>query len=250
MITERETRRYARQIAIPGWGSQGQERLREAKVLVAGVGGLGSSVATYLAVAGVGKIRIVDCDRVEPSNLNRQVLHWDRDVGRHKIDSAVEKLASINPDIHIEGIKDTIREDNVSDLVADHLIVDAMDNLAGRYLLNLAAIGGGLPLFHGAVYGFEGRVTTVIPGTTPCLRCLYRGDLPGEVPVVGVAPGIVGCIQAAEVIKHVLGLGRLLAGRLLVFDGLSLSFSELRVKKDPECEHCKSFDHSVPRGEE
>ena len=238
ILSEQELVRYGRQVMLPEWGVEGQEKLKRAKVLVAGAGGLGCPVAMYLAVAGVGRIRIIDGDKVELSNLNRQVLHSDKDIGRRKAESAKEKLESLNGDIHVEAIAEVITEENVSDLVADYPIVDAMDNLAARHLLNKVAVQRGLPLFHGAVYGFEGRATTVIPGETACLGCLYQAALPGTAPVVGVAPAVIGCVQAAEVLKHILGIGDLLANRLLIFDGLGLRFSELKLKRDPGCVVC------------
>ena len=239
MLSKRELARYKRQILIPEWTQSGQENLKKARILVAGAGGLGSAILTYLAVAGVGKIRVIDGDIVELSNLNRQVLHSDKDIGRSKVDSAKEKLEALNPDISVEAIKEIITKDNVFELVGDYPIVDAMDNLPTRLLLNRVAVKKNLPLFHGAVYGFEGRATTVIPGKTACLRCLYQGVIPGKTPVVGVTPAVIGCIQATEVIKYILGIGELLADRLLIYDGLSMRFSEVKLKKDPNCSECK-----------
>jgi adenylyltransferase/sulfurtransferase len=239
MLSKRELARYKRQILIPEWTQSGQENLKKARILVAGAGGLGSAILTYLAVAGVGKIRVIDGDIVELSNLNRQVLHSDKDIGRSKVDSAKEKLEALNPDISVEAIKEIITKDNVFELVGDYPIVDAMDNLPTRLLLNRVAVKKNLPLFHGAVYGFEGRATTVIPGKTACLRCLYQGVIQGKTPVVGVTPAVIGCIQATEVIKYILGIGELLADRLLIYDGLSMNFSEVKLKKDPNCSECK-----------
>ncbi len=239
MLSKRELVRYARQILIPEWTKTGQERLKESKVVVAGAGGLGSSILIYLAVAGVGRIKIIDSDKVELSNLNRQVLYSDKDIGRNKVDSAKEKLEALNPDIKVDAIKDSITKDNVLELVEDYPIVDAMDNLPARFLLNRAALERNLPLFHGAVYGFEGRATTIIPGKTACLRCLYQRVLPGKVPVVGVTPAVIGCIQATEVLKYLLDIGELLTDRLLIYDGLSMRFSEVKLKKDPNCRECK-----------
>ncbi len=238
MLSDRELARYNRQTAISGWGNEGQEKLKKAKVVVAGAGGLGSAILIYLAAAGVGHIRVVDSDKVDRTNLNRQVLYTDADVGRKKARVAAERLESLNFDIRVEGIVDVIGEDNVSDLVADWAIVDAMDNLPTRFLLNRVAVQRKLPLFHGAVYAWEGRVTTIIPDKTPCLQCLYQGVIPGKPPVVGVTPAVIGCIQAAEVIKYLLGMGELLTGRLLMYDGLAMTFSEMRVKKDPDCPEC------------
>ena len=243
MLTTDELERYERQIIIEGFGEEGQERLKRAKVFVAGAGGLGSPVSIYLMAAGVGMIRIVDHDRVELSNLNRQVLHWDEDIGRRKIDSALEKLKRLNQGVKIEATEEMITEANVSQLIAGFdLIVDAMDNLPTRYILNKAALERNIPFFHGAVYGFEGRAMTIIPGQTACLRCLYRGVVPRKkFPVIGVAPAVIGCIQATEVIKYIVGIGELLTDRLLIYDGLNLKFTEFKVKKDPNCEHCSHF---------
>jgi adenylyltransferase/sulfurtransferase len=240
MLSREERERYDRQIMIGGFGQEGQERLKRARVFVAGAGGLGCAAATYLTAAGVGMLRIVDGDRVELSNLNRQVLHWDEDIGRGKGDSAAEKLGRLNREVKIEAIEEMITEANISQLVAGFdLIVDAMDNLPDRYLLNKVALEKNIPFFHGAVYSFEGRAMTIIPGETACLRCVYRGVIPGEkFPVIGVTPAVIGCIQATEVIKYIVGIGQLLTNKLLVYDGLNMKFTEFKLKRDPACEHC------------
>lgn len=238
MISEQERARYQRQILIPEWNEAGQEKLKESKVVVAGAGGLGSAVLTYLAAAGVGEIRIIDNDQVELSNLNRQVLHADRNIGMRKVDSARERLTEINPDVRIEALEETLTEENVMDLVSDSPIVDALDNLPARFLVNRVALSRNLPLFHGAVHGFEGRATTIIPHETACMRCLYKQAVPGKIPVAGVTPGVIGCIQATEVIKYILEIGELLCNRFLIYDGMNLRFSELRLKKDPNCPAC------------
>jgi len=238
VLSKDEREKYGRQMMMRGFGLKGQERLKKAKVFIAGAGGLGSSSATYLAAAGVGTLRIVDHDRVELSNL--QVLHWPEDIGKRKVSSAESKLKQLNPEVKIEAIEERITEANISQLVAGFdLIVDAMDNLPTRYLLNKTAVEKNIPFFHGAVHGFEGRAMTVIPGKTACLRCVYRGAIPEEkFPVIGVTPAVIGCIQAAEVIKHLVGMGQLLANRLLIYDGLNMKFTEFKVKKDPHCPHC------------
>jgi adenylyltransferase/sulfurtransferase len=171
--------------------------------------------------------------------LNRQILHSEKDIGRKKVDSAREALQSLNPHIEIEAIGEVITEDNVFEMVGDLPIVDALDNLPARYLLNRVAVQRKLTLFHGAVYGFEGRATTIIPGKTPCIKCLYKDVLPGKIPVVGVIPAVIGCIQATEVIKYIVGIGELLINRLLIYDGLGQKFSEARLKQDPHCEECR-----------
>ena len=240
MLSGDERERYDRQIMIRGFGQEGQEKLKQAKVFIAGAGGLGAASATYLTAAGVGVLRVVDHDRVELSNLNRQVLHWQGDIGKRKASSAAEKLGKLNQEVKIEAIEERITEANISQLVAGFdLIVDAMDNLPTRYLLNKVALEKNIPLFHGAVYGFEGRAMTIIPGETACLRCVYRGVIPEEkFPVIGVTPAVIGCVQAAEVIKYIVGIGQLLTNRLLIYDGLNMKFTEFRLKKDPNCPHC------------
>jgi len=240
VLTKDEREKYARQMMLKGFGLKGQEKLKKAKVFIAGAGGLGSSSATFLAAAGVGVLRIVDHDQVELSNLNRQVLHYQEDIGKKKVGSAKEKLDKLNSEVAIEAIEERITEANISQLVAGFdLIVDATDNMPTRYLLNKVAMEKNIPFFHGAVYGFEGRAMTIIPGETACLRCVYRGAIPEEkFPVIGVTPAVIGCIQATEVIKYLVGMGQLLTNRLLVYDGLSMKFTEFRVKKDPDCPHC------------
>lgn len=240
MLTGEELERYSRQIMIPQIGEKGQEKLRRAKVFIAGAGGLGSPVSIYLTAAGVGHLRMVDHDRVDLTNLNRQVVHWSGDVGKRKVESAQEKLNKLNPNVTVETLSVTISEENASELISGFdLIVDAMDNLPTRYLLNKKAIEHGIPFFHGAVNGFEGRAMTVIPGKTACLRCLYRGPVPeSKFPVIGVTPAVIGCIQATEVIKYLVGSGELLGNRLLAYDGLNLKFTEFKVQRNPQCEHC------------
>jgi len=232
--------RYDRQIMIEGFGEEGQEKLKKARVFIAGAGGLGSPAAIYLAAAGVGSLRIVDRDKVELSNLNRQILHWEKDIGRTKTESAREKLERLNHDVQIEGIEETISKENVSELIDDcDLIVDALDNFPTRYLLNKTALERNIPLLHGGVYGFEGRAMTIIPGKTACFRCLYpKPPPPSKFPVIGVAPAVIGCIQATEAIKYIIGIGELLSNRLLVYEGLSLMFTEMKLKKNPNCEDC------------
>jgi molybdopterin/thiamine biosynthesis adenylyltransferase len=240
MLNAEELDRYGRQIMMPQIGEGGQERLKRAKVFVAGAGGLGSPVSLYLTAAGVGHLRLVDHDTVDITNLNRQVAHWTADVGRRKVESAQEKLTKLNPNVTVEALSVTISDKNASELVSGFdLIVDAMDNLPTRYLLNKTAIDHGVPFVHGAVNGFEGRAMTVIPGKTACLRCLYHGPVPeSKFPVIGVTPAVIACIQATEVIKYLVGIGELLANRLLVYDGLSLKFTEFNVQRNPQCEHC------------
>lgn len=241
MLTENEKKRYDRQIMIPGFGEEGQEKLKRAKVFIAGAGGLGSPISIYLTVAGVGTIRIVDRDTVELSNLNRQILHWHKDIDQPKVQSAAEKLNGLNPGVRIEALRETINENNIIDLIKGcDVILDAMDNLPIRYLLNKAAMTLGIPFIHGAVMGFEGRAMTIIPGKTACLMCVYHGATvkAGKFPVIGVAPAVIGCIEATEAIKFLTGTGKLLTNKLLLYNGFDMKFMEMEVKRNPDCEHC------------
>jgi len=242
-LTERDKERYHRQIIIQDWGDEGQKKLKETKAFIAGAGGLGSPASIYLAVGGIGHINIVDKDVPELSNLNRQILHTEADIGRPKAESAEESLKALNPDITIEAVRDTITEDNVLGLVDDSdIIIDCMDNFPTRYILNKAAIELGIPFIHGSIWGIEGRTTFIIPGETPCLRCIFPDAPPAEVfPVLGAAPGVIGSIQATEALKYLTGVGKLLTDRLLIYDGERTEFSEIEVKKDPNCEDCGGY---------
>ncbi|MDQ1275694.1 MAG: molybdopterin-synthase adenylyltransferase [Euryarchaeota archaeon] len=230
--------KYIRQIML--FGEEGQEKLKNAKIFVAGAGGLGSPVSTYLAVAGIGKIIIADFDSVDLSNLNRQFLHHEKDIGRAKIESAEEKLLSLNPEIKVEIIREKITDENAGSIVPPcDLIIDALDNFDTRHVLNRLAVERNIPLIHGAVSGYRGQATTIIPGKTPCLCCIFPSSFKKEVfPVLGTTPGVIGSIQANEAIKYLTGQGKLLENRLLLWDGLSCSFSELQVNKAENCPVC------------
>jgi molybdopterin-synthase adenylyltransferase len=240
MIDNDARERYLRQIAIEGFGEPGQERLSRARVLVAGAGGLGCAICTYLAAAGIGTLRVVDRGEVELSNLNRQVLYGAKDIGAEKSPALAARLRDLNPAVRIEALHAVISAESVAGLLDGmDLVVDALDNLPTRYLLNKACLEAGLPLVHGAVHGLQGQAMTVIPGKGPCLMCLFGGaEHAGLIPVLGTAPAIVGCIQATEAIKVLTGLGRPLVGRLLLFDGLDMRFSEFAVARNPGCPHC------------
>jgi len=242
MLSERERERYKRQILL--FGEEGQERLKSAHIFIAGAGGLGSPIAIYLAVAGIGTITIVDMDTVDQSNLNRQILHMDRDVGKKKTVSAIEKLQKYNADITVNAIDTMIDAKNVSELVGRvDGIVDAMDNYPVRYLLNRTALKKKIPFFHGAISGYSGQATTILPGETPCLECIIPKAPPQQVfPVVGVTPGVIGTVQATEVIKYLTKSGRLLSGRLFMWDGLAATSEEIAVAKNPACPVCGN-DH-------
>jgi adenylyltransferase/sulfurtransferase len=241
-LSARELERYKRQILL--FGEEGQEKLKSAHIFIAGAGGLGSPIAVYLAVAGIGTITVVDKDVVDQSNLNRQILHYDRDIGRKKTASAVEKLEALNPDITIKTIDIAIDGMNVAQLVGNaDGIVDAMDNYPIRYLLNAVSQVKKIPLFHGAIRGMYGQATTIIPGKTPCLACIFPKAPPSEIfPVVGVTPGIIGMVQATEVIKYFTGSGELLMNRLFIWDGMLAQAEEIIVEKNPRCGVCCSLD--------
>jgi len=238
MLSERERERYRRQILL--FGDDVQEHLKKAHIFIAGAGGLGSPVAIYLAVAGVGTITVVDHDTVDRSNLNRQILHSERDVGKKKTVSALETLREYNPDITVTAIDATITDDNARELVgtADG-IVDALDNYPARYLLNRVALEKNIPFFHGAIRGFYGQATTIIPNKTACLECIFPKAPPPEVfPVLGATAGVIGSVQANEVIKFLTGKGTLLAGRLFTWDGLCAAAEEIAIVKNPACKAC------------
>jgi len=244
MLNEQELQRYQRQLLM--FDKEGQERLKLSRVFIAGGGGLGCPIALYLAVAGVGCIDIVDMDAVEQTNLNRQVLHWEKDIGKPKVVSIEEKLRQINPYINIIARHVTITDENVLELVRNaDIIVDALDNFSARYLLNRAALQTGIPLVHGAIRGFDGQVITIIPGKTACLKCVFPHPPPEEVfPVIGVTPGIIGTIQANEVLKFLLHMGESLEGRLLVWDGLNARMDSFKIQRRDQCEACGDLNIS------
>ncbi len=239
-LTKQDRIRYDRQMMLDGWDDEGQRRVKEARVCIAGVGGLGSPVALYLTAAGVGTLRLVDHDVVELSNLNRQVLYTESDVGRAKVNCAEERLRALNPEVRIEAIQERITKENISDLVgASDVIVDGMDHFPARFLLNEAAVQKKIPFVHGAIWGMGGQVTVIVPGKTPCLACLFPETPPRKhSPVLGTAPGVIGCIQATEVLKLLTGIGNPLFGRLLLYDGEFMEFSEVHVRRKPDCPVC------------
>lgn len=245
-FTPEEAIRYDRQLILPGMGIEGQRRLREASVLVVGAGGLGSPAALYLAAAGVGRIGVLDSDRVELSNLHRQILHDTPSVGRTKVDSAGRRLRGLNPDIEVVPIEARLTAENALELMAGwDLVVDGSDNFPTRYLVNDACTLLGIPCVFGAVFRFEGQVSVFAHPDGPCYRCIFRDPPPSElVPscaeagVLGVLPGLLGTIQAAEAVKLLIGLGTTLVGRLLLVDAGRMEFREVRVRRDPACMAC------------
>jgi adenylyltransferase/sulfurtransferase len=245
-LTARERARYSRHLLLPEVGEEGQRRLKAARVLLVGAGGLGSPAALYLAAAGVGTLGIVDFDDVDVSNLQRQIMHGTADVGRSKLDSARDRIASINPEVHVETFKTRFRADNARALVeAFDVVVDGTDNFPARYLVNDACVLYGRPNAWGSIFRFEGQASVFATPAGPCYRCLHPEPPPeGLVPscaeagVLGVLPGIIGTIQATEAIKLILGVGDPLIGRFLIYDALKMRFRELKLPKDPDCPVC------------
>ncbi|HUF60463.1 MAG TPA: molybdopterin-synthase adenylyltransferase MoeB [Verrucomicrobiales bacterium] len=242
-----ELQRYARHFTLPEVGLEGQERLRNGSVLCIGAGGLGSPLALYLAAAGVGRIGIADPDTVDVSNLQRQILHGESDLGRLKIDSARDRLREINPHVSVDTYAERFDAANARDIAVDYdVLVDGTDNFATRYLSNDVAYFLGKPNIYGSIFRFEGQVSVFAPHAGgPCYRCLFpEPPAPGQVPscaeggVLGVLPGIIGCLQAAETIKWILGIGDSLAGRLIHLDTLRMQFREFRLRSDPDCPLC------------
>ncbi|MDG5819153.1 molybdopterin-synthase adenylyltransferase MoeB [Natronococcus sp. A-GB7] len=243
--------RYSRHVIMDEIGPEGQQRLLEGSVLVVGAGGLGSPAIQYLAAAGIGRLGIVDDDVVERSNLQRQIVHGDGDVGRPKVDSAADYVAALNPDVDVDTYETRLSAANVGDLVSEYdVVLDASDNFGTRYLLNDHCVLTETPLSHGAIYRFEGQVTTFTnerdgEEDPPCYRCVFpEAPEPGTVPdcattgVLGVLPGTVGCIQATEVVKYFIGKGDLLEGRLLMYDAMGMTFDTVDVLRNPECPVC------------
>jgi len=245
-LTNDEILRYSRHLIMPEVGMEGQLKLKQARVLCVGAGGLGSPLALYLAAAGVGTLGIVDFDVVDFTNLQRQILHSTADVGRKKLDSAAETIAGINPNIDVRKFETRLTSDNALDIFRDFdLVVDGTDNFATRYLVNDACVLTGKPNVYGSIFRFEGQASVFATEQGPCYRCLYpEPPPPGLVPscaeggVLGILPGLVGVIQATEAIKLILGSGEPLIGRLLLVDALAMRFRELKLRKNPDCPAC------------
>ena len=245
-LTNEEVLRYSRHLIMPEVAQQGQERIKSARVLCVGTGGLGSPVALYLAAAGVGTLGIVDFDVVDFTNLQRQIIHTTNDVGRSKVASAAEKIAAINPFVEVRRFDEKLTSANAMEVISEFdIVADGTDNFATRYLVNDACVLSGKPNVYASIFRFEGQASVFATGTGPCYRCLYpEPPPPGMVPsceeggVLGVLPGLLGVIQATEVLKLILGLGESLSGRLLLVDAAAMRFREVRVSKDPECPVC------------
>ncbi len=242
--------RYGRHLILPGVGEAGQQKLLDSKVLIVGAGGLGSPAAMYLAAAGVGTIGLVDFDVVDVTNLQRQILHTTDRIGEPKVESARDTLVSLNPDVSVIPHQVRLGADNVLDVMSGYdVVVDATDNFPTRYLLNDASLHLRIPVVHGSIFRFDGQASVFAPYEGPCYRCLFREPPPPELApscaeagVFGVLPGVIGSIQATEVIKLLLGLGRPLVGRLLLYDALEQEFHAVRLRPDPECPACSNPD--------
>ena len=245
-LTETQKQRYSRHLLIPEVGTEGQAKLLGSKALLIGAGGLGSPAALYLAAAGVGTIGIIDFDVVDLSNLQRQIIHTNDRIGEKKVECARKTLTALNPDVKVVAHEEMLVADNVDRIIAGYdVILDGTDTFETRYILNDAAVAAGIPVAHASVFRFEGQLTTFVPYEGPCYRCLYPTPPPPELApgcsvagVLGVVPGIMGLLQANEVLKVLLGIGETLAGRLLLFDALETEFTELKLRRDPKCPVC------------
>lgn len=246
MLTDEQVERYSRHIMLKEVGGKGQEKLLRGRVLVIGVGGLGSPIALYLAAAGVGTIGIADADSVDLSNLQRQIAHHTGDVGMPKVESAKAKMAAMNPDVTVNTYQTWVCAANIAEIMHDYdFVVDATDNFAAKFLINDACVLAGKPYSHGGILRFDGQTMTVKPGESACYRCVFPEPPPGDaIPacsragVIGVLPGVIGTIQATEAIKFLLGQGDLLTGRLLTYNALRMKFREVQIRKNCTCPIC------------
>jgi molybdopterin/thiamine biosynthesis adenylyltransferase/rhodanese-related sulfurtransferase len=249
-LTSEEVLRYSRHLILPDVGMDGQRKLKAGRVLLIGAGGLGSPLALYLAAAGVGTLGLVDFDVVDVSNLQRQVLHGTKDIGRPKLDSARERIHDVNPHVHVEAYETRLTSENALDIIRDYdVVIDGTDNFATRYLTNDACVLLGKPNVYGSIFRFEGQASVFALEEGPCYRCLFpEPPPPGMVPscaeggVLGVLPGLVGTIQATEGIKLLLGVGEPLVARLLLIDALTMRFRTVRLRKDPNCPACGTHE--------
>jgi len=246
MLTESQIERYSRHIILKEVGGKGQQKLFDGRVLIIGAGGLGAPIALYLAAAGVGTIGIADADDVDLSNLQRQVIHFTQDIGKPKVESAREKMESINPDVKVVTYKEWISAANIADIIAGYdFIIDGTDNFAAKFLINDACVLAGKPYSHGGILQFDGQTITIKPNESACYRCIFPEPPPREaIPtcsqagVIGVLPGVLGTIQATEAIKYLLGKGDLLTNRLLTYSALRMKFREIPLKRNSSCPVC------------
>ncbi len=248
-FTNEQIDRYSRQIILPNVGGKGQEKILKAKVLVIGTGGLGAPCDFYLAAAGVGTIGIVDSDNVELNNLQRQILHTTESVGTPKVASGKARLKALNPDVNVVTHHLRLDSSNILDIIKEYdIVVDGSDNFPTRYLVNDACVIAKKPLVHAGIFRYDGQIMTIVPGVGPCYRCLFpEPPPPGAVPscqeggILGAVAGVLGVLQANEVLKFILGAGQLLAGRMLIFNALDSTFRTVKVPKDKDCPVCS--DH-------
>mgnify|MGYP000409701266 CR=1 FL=1 len=236
--------RYSRQLSIKGWGEKGQKRLKESKVMVAGVGGLGSVSSLYLAAAGVGKLVLIDKDRVSLSDLNRQILYSEGDIGLSKVDAAKRRIESLNSEVEVEAVMREIEKENIRAFIRDvDVVVDGLDNWSTRFILNDCCVENLIPFIHAGVSEFYGQITTVIPRKGPCLRCIFP-EKPRElkvIPIFGATPGVLASLQVMEAVKIITGIGKPLVGRMLLLDGEEMTCEETEIKRNPNCPICGSL---------
>ena len=246
MLTEEQIERYSRHIMLKEVGGKGQKKLLEGRVLIIGAGGLGSPIALYLAAAGVGTIGIADADDVDLSNLQRQIAHHTADLGVPKVESAAAKMTAMNPDVTVKTYKEWVSAANICGIIADYdFVIDGTDNFAAKFLINDACVLAGKPYSHGGILQFDGQLMTIIPGESPCYRCVFPAPPPKDaIPtcsragVIGVLPGVIGTMQATEAIKFLLGKGDLLTGRLMTYNALRMKFREVPIRKNARCPVC------------
>ena len=245
-LTEKQIERYSRHIILEQVGGAGQEKLLNSKVLIIGAGGLGAPAGLYLAAAGIGTIGIVDCDKVDLSNLQRQIIHHTSDVGVEKIKSAEDKMRAINPDITVQTYQTRVNAKNISDIIRKYdFVIDGTDNFGAKFLINDACYFEKIPFSHAGILRFHGQLITILPGETTCYRCIFSAPPPANaVPscsqagVLGVLAGVIGSLQATEAIKYLLGLGKLLTGTLLTYDALEMNFRSVKLNRNPDCPLC------------
>ncbi len=243
MLSRDEIQFYSRQMGIPGWGEAAQEKLKKSKVFVAGTGGLGSPVLYYLAAAGIGTLVICDYDTIEITNLNRQILHRHGKIGQSKVDSAGISLTELNPFIKIIRLHTRLTKTNAASLVGDpDLIIDCLDNFKTRHILNRHSVERKIPMIHGGIAEFRGQITFLHPPETPCLACILdQKESKTKIQVAGATAGIIGSLQACEAIKYCAGIGPSLKNRLMFWDGLSMRFETITIRRNPRCRVCKNM---------
>ena len=246
-LTDQQLERYSRHITLKEIGVRGQKKLLAAKVLIIGAGGLGAPAAMYLAAAGVGTIGIADCDSVELSNLQRQIIHTTDDVGKTKVQSAAETIKALNPDVKVITYHEYVNSKNIANMIADYdFIIDGADNFPTKFLINDACVLGRKPFCHAGILRFEGQLMTYVPGQGPCYRCIFEAPPPKdavpscrEAGVIGAMAGVIGSMQALEAVKYITGQGELLTGSMLIFDGLKMEWRKVKLpKRVPACPIC------------